>query len=80
MILRECIRHEPLARAVLHSRNFSKFFDYVELNTFDIAIDAFATFKVCLSSAYGQELLTRHKAQVAEYLNKNYDFVHMVLY
>jgi len=64
MILRECIRHEALAKIVLYSEDFAKYFDYVELSTFDIASDAFATFK---------ELLTRHKTQVAEYLNTHYD-------
>ena len=46
MMLRECFRHEDLAKLVLMSDNFYKFFDYVELSTFDIASDAFSTFKV----------------------------------
>lgn len=46
IMLRECIRHEPLARIVLHSDHFHSFFSYVEMSTFDIASDAFATFKV----------------------------------
>ena len=46
MMLRECIRHEPLAKIVLESDEFYNFFSYVELSTFDIASDAFATFKV----------------------------------
>lgn len=45
-MLRECIRHEPLAKIVLQSKEFHNFFDYVEMSTFDIASDAFATFKV----------------------------------
>lgn len=45
-MLRECIRHEPLAKVVLHSEDFHNFFSYVEMSTFDIASDAFATFKV----------------------------------
>lgn len=64
MILRECIRHEPLCKAVLYGQHFYKFFDYVELSTFDVASDAFATFKV---------FLTKHKALVAQYLTQNYD-------
>ncbi|KAI3657813.1 hypothetical protein MP638_001952 [Amoeboaphelidium occidentale] len=67
MILRECIRHESLTKIILYtqqSQYFFKFFQYVDLSTFDIASDAFATFK---------ELLTRHKAVVAEFLEKNYD-------
>ncbi|KJE90212.1 Mo25-PA [Capsaspora owczarzaki ATCC 30864] len=63
-MLREALRYEALAKTVLHSEQFYKFFDYVELSTFDIASDAFATFK---------ELLTRHKILCAEFLEKNYD-------
>lgn len=48
MMLRECLRHEPLARIILHSEDFYSFFRYVELSTFDIASDAFASFKVIL--------------------------------
>ncbi|KXS22447.1 Mo25-PA [Gonapodya prolifera JEL478] len=64
MILRECIRHEVLAKALLLSPNFWKFTQYVELSTFDTASDAFATFK---------DLLTKHKQLVADFLDKNYD-------
>uniref|UniRef100_H2ZHV3 Uncharacterized protein n=1 Tax=Ciona savignyi TaxID=51511 RepID=H2ZHV3_CIOSA len=66
VMLRECIRAEAPAQAVLHSNAFFKFFEYVELSTFDIASDAFATFK---------DLLTRHKVICAEFLNKHYDRV-----
>uniref|UniRef100_A0A673LRY2 Calcium-binding protein 39-like n=1 Tax=Sinocyclocheilus rhinocerous TaxID=307959 RepID=A0A673LRY2_9TELE len=66
IMLRECIRHEPLAKIVLHSEHFKDFFSYVEMSTFDIASDAFATFK---------DLLTRHKVLVAEFLEQNYDAV-----
>eukprot|EP00158_Paraphelidium_tribonemae_P002955 Partr_v1_DN25800_c0_g3_i1_m74770 putative Calcium binding protein len=69
MILRECIRHESLTKIILYSgqsQYFFKFFTFVDLPTFDISSDAFATFK---------ELLTRHKSIVAEYLEKNYDVV-----
>uniref|UniRef100_A0A8I6AS34 Calcium binding protein 39-like n=1 Tax=Rattus norvegicus TaxID=10116 RepID=A0A8I6AS34_RAT len=48
-MLRECIRHEPLAKVILFSNQFRDFFKYVELSTFDIASDAFATFKVIFS-------------------------------
>ncbi|KAI5942620.1 Calcium-binding protein 39-like [Manis javanica] len=64
IMLRECIRHEPLAKIVLFSSQFRDFFKYVELSTFDIASDAFATFK---------DLLTRHKVLVADFLEQNYD-------
>eukprot|EP00899_Mesostigma_viride_P006575 jgi/Mesvir1/15919/Mv08243-RA.1 len=63
-MLRECIRHEPLARLILHSPAFVGFFSYVETSAFDVASDAFATFK---------ELLTKHKHLVAEYLTSKYD-------
>ncbi|XP_033836730.1 calcium-binding protein 39-like [Periophthalmus magnuspinnatus] len=66
IMLRECIRHEALAKIVLHSDEFHRFFHYVEMSTFDIASDAFATFK---------DLLTRHKVLVAEFLEQNYDAV-----
>ena len=46
MILRECIRYEPLARRILSSDRFYSLFGYVEMSTFDIASDAFTTFKV----------------------------------
>ena len=46
MMLRECIRHEPLAKLILLSDDFYDFFKYVEVSTFDIASDAFSTFKV----------------------------------
>ncbi|KAI8000739.1 putative MO25-like protein [Camellia lanceoleosa] len=64
-MLRECIRHQSVARYVLESENVKKFFDYIQLPNFDIAADASATFK---------ELLTRHKSTVAEFLSKNYDW------
>ena len=46
MMLRECCRHEALAKIMLYSDDFYKFFEYVEVSTFDIASDAFSTFKV----------------------------------
>ncbi|CAJ0958929.1 unnamed protein product [Ranitomeya imitator] len=44
-MLRECVRHEPLSKTILYSEQFEDFFKYVEMSTFDIASDAFATFK-----------------------------------
>ncbi|OVA09264.1 Mo25-like [Macleaya cordata] len=64
-MLRECIRHQTIARYVLESEHMKKFFDFIQLPNFDIASDASATFK---------ELLTRHKSTVAEFLTKNYDW------
>ncbi|XP_064638633.1 protein Mo25-like [Lineus longissimus] len=66
MMLRECCRHEALAKVILNSKDFYLFFSYVETSTFDIASDAFITFK---------DLLTRHKITCAEFLDKNYDQV-----
>ncbi|ELT89582.1 hypothetical protein CAPTEDRAFT_105157 [Capitella teleta] len=65
-MLRECCRHEDLARRLLYSEDFYKLFKYVEVSTFDIASDAFSTFK---------DLLTRHKILCAEFLEANYDKV-----
>lgn len=45
-MLRECARYEALAKIMLHSSEFFNFFRYVEVSTFDIASDAFSTFKV----------------------------------
>lgn len=64
MILREMLRHEPLAKSLLYSDRFYTFPDYIEKTTFGVSCDAFANFK---------ETLTRHKAMVAEYLDANYD-------
>ncbi|KAK6133251.1 hypothetical protein DH2020_033012 [Rehmannia glutinosa] len=64
-MLRECIRHQSVARYVLQSEHMKKFFDYIQLPNFDIASDAAATFK---------ELLTRHKSTVADFLSNNYDW------
>ncbi|XP_021739578.1 putative MO25-like protein At5g47540 [Chenopodium quinoa] len=63
-MLRECIRHQSIAKYVLES-HLCKFFDYIQLPDFDISSDAAATFK---------ELLTRHKATVSEFLLNNYDW------
>ncbi|XP_063236871.1 protein Mo25 [Bacillus rossius redtenbacheri] len=65
-MLRECARYEALAKIMLYSEDFFNFFTYVEVSTFDIASDAFSTFK---------ELLTRHKMLCAEFLEQNYEKV-----
>ncbi|XP_040269344.1 calcium-binding protein 39-like, partial [Bufo bufo] len=64
LMLRECIRYQPLAKIILWSEQFYDFFRYVEMSTFHIAADAFATFK---------DLLTRHKLLSAEFLDQHYD-------
>jgi hypothetical protein len=51
-MLRECVKFEALAKILLHSEHFYDFFKYVEVSTFDIASDAFATFKVPLIHGY----------------------------
>eukprot|EP01132_Coremiostelium_polycephalum_P003687 gene3687-4592_t len=65
-MLRECIKHENLAKSLFYSPNFWEFFNFVEVSNFDVASDTFATFK---------ELLTKHKALSAEFLEKNFDQV-----
>lgn len=67
-ILRDCIRHQVVAKYILESDHMKTFFHYQHDPNFDISSDAAATFK---------ELLTRHKSTVAEYLNKNYDWFFM---
>jgi len=46
MMLRECCRFEQLAKIMLYDEQFFNFFTYVEVSTFDVASDAFSTFKV----------------------------------
>ncbi|CAI5455365.1 unnamed protein product [Caenorhabditis angaria] len=64
LMLRESIRHDHLAKIVLYSDHFFFFFNYVQSEVFDIASDAFSTFK---------DLVTKHKSMCAEFLDKNYD-------
>lgn len=66
MMLRECARYEALTKIMLYSDDFYNFFKYVEVSTFDIASDAFSTFK---------ELLTKHKIVCADFLENNYEKV-----
>ena len=61
---RECVMHESLAKIVLTSEQFQDFFTYIECPQFDIAADAFSTFK---------DLLTRHKAVASACIQTNYD-------
>ncbi|KAI5797643.1 Mo25-like protein [Geopyxis carbonaria] len=62
-VLRESFKHETLALVVLEDECFWNFFDYVQGGSFDIASDAFSTFR---------ELLTRNKPLVASFLSENY--------
>ncbi|KAK4472357.1 hypothetical protein MN116_003618 [Schistosoma mekongi] len=74
-MLRDACRHEALAKVVLRSPEFYHLFDHVQGTAFDVSSDAFATLK---------DLLTRHKALVADFLTANYDvffdhYMHMIL-
>lgn len=63
-ILRECIRNEDLTHLMLTSGQFWRFFGLVELNDFDVASDAFSTFKECL---------VRHVPVSASFIEANRD-------
>lgn len=63
-MLRDCTRHESLARLVLQGPMLLRFFEEIEERKFEIAADAFATFK---------DLVTRHKELVAEILESRFD-------
>lgn len=65
-MLRECARYEALAKIMLHSEDFYNFFRYVEVSTFDIASDAFSTFKVG-SVMIIIEVLSRRRRYLTEY-------------
>lgn len=62
-MLRECIKLPSLAKYILDSPSFGLFFKFVELPNFDVASDAFSTFK---------DLLTKHESAVSQYLTDNY--------
>ncbi|KAK4425750.1 protein Mo25 [Sesamum alatum] len=63
-MLRECIKLPTLAKYILESPSFELFFKFVELPNFDIASDAFSTFK---------DLLTKHATAVSEFLATHYN-------
>ncbi|MES1908392.1 MAG: hypothetical protein MHM6MM_001339 [Cercozoa sp. M6MM] len=65
-ILRECIRHPELCEQLLNSPNFARFFTFVQKPNFDVASDAFNTFKM---------LLTKHTALASRFLEQNYQTV-----
>ncbi|CAI0383587.1 unnamed protein product [Linum tenue] len=66
LIARELICHQVVAKYVLESEHMRNFFEYIQIETFEISSDAQATFK---------ELLTRHKSTVAEFLTNNFDWL-----
>ncbi|KAL8524819.1 hypothetical protein ACS0TY_014435 [Phlomoides rotata] len=63
-MLRECIKSPTLAKYILESPSFELFFKFVELPNFDVASDAFSTFK---------DLLSKHETAVSEFLTAHYD-------
>jgi calcium binding protein 39 len=63
-MLRECLRDESLSTLLLESPVFWRFFQLVEKNDFDVASDAFASFK---------DLLTRHQQAAASFMVANLD-------
>ncbi|KAL3134008.1 hypothetical protein ABBQ32_008447 [Trebouxia sp. C0010 RCD-2024] len=63
-MLRDCVKDESLAKLVLEGPLFQHYFEKVEVSNFEVASDAFSTFK---------DLLTRHRLMVAGYLSKTYD-------
>lgn len=64
LMMRECFRHETLARDVLYSPDLFRFFEYLNSVNFDVSSDAFATFR---------DLLCTHKLLVADFLLDNFD-------
>lgn len=63
-MLKEAIRHERLARIILFHHSFYNLFEYSQASSFDIASDAFGTFK---------DIVTRHKSMCSSFLDMNYD-------
>ncbi|XP_010279067.1 PREDICTED: calcium-binding protein 39 [Nelumbo nucifera] len=64
IMLRECIKHPTLAKYILESTSFELFFKFVELPNFDVASDAFSTFK---------DLLTKYPNVVSKFLKAHYE-------
>jgi calcium binding protein 39 len=65
-MLRECFKHEGLCKIVLNSDDFYQFFKFIDLENFDVAVDAFGTFKEVLSNR-------QKTALVPEFLVESYD-------
>ncbi len=61
VLIRCCISHESLARKLLYGPHVKRLFDFVELSSFEVVSDAFATLK---------EAFTVHKALSAEFLDQ----------
>lgn len=56
-ILRESFKHELLAKVVIEDKSFWNFFEYVQGGSFDIASDAFSTFRVGLPNGVWLEAM-----------------------
>lgn len=68
-MLRECIRHDDLARTLLNSELLWLFFDsYVQLPNFDVALDSFNTLRDLL-------VCSKNKLIASSFLEANYDVV-----
>ncbi|PAA56127.1 hypothetical protein BOX15_Mlig032685g1 [Macrostomum lignano] len=63
-MLREACRHEKIAEKFLWDQRFYDLFAHVHGTAFDVSSDAFTTLK---------DLLTRHKAMVAKFLEANFN-------
>ncbi|CAK9180883.1 unnamed protein product [Ilex paraguariensis] len=63
-MLRECFKIPSLVKYILESPSFLLFFKFVELPNFDVASDAFSTFK---------DLLTKHASAVSDFLTAHYN-------
>merc|ERR1712045_345268 len=73
-MLRECVRYEALAKILLQSEQFYEFFKYVEVSNFDIASDAYSTFKVFVANPNKPkpilDILLRNREKLVEFLTK----------
>ncbi|XP_075259089.1 calcium-binding protein 39-like [Convolutriloba macropyga] len=64
-MLRYCIKYsDELTRLMLGSENFFRYFQFVEMQPFDLSSDAFSSFK---------DMLTVHKEIAATFLDSEYD-------
>ncbi|XP_063714916.1 calcium-binding protein 39-like [Symsagittifera roscoffensis] len=64
-MLRYCIKYSSdLTSVMLNSEKFFTYFQYVEMQPFDLSSDAFSSFK---------DMLTIHKQVAASFLEANYD-------
>jgi calcium binding protein 39 len=68
-MVRECVRHDSLASAILYSDDIWAFFEvYVHLPNFEVASDAFNSLRDLLTTS-------RNKTIAAKFLETNYDNV-----